>query len=151
MYKTIQVGSVSQWVPAIAALGGVIVGALINHFLERRRNKEQMLFQARKDTYTKILVGMNSSFVPKDGMDVFIADPNFNSKIRLEIGELLSQGRLLAGETLSEKFRILYDYEMEIWKAVDNDVDTADMTNKRGLLAREIEALMKRELGVSES
>lgn len=94
---------------------------------------------------------MNSSFVPKDGMDVFIADPNFNSKIRLEIGELLSQGRLLAGETLSEKFRILYDYEMEIWKAVDNDVDTADMTNKRGLLAREIEALMKRELGVSES
>ncbi len=131
-------------------LAGVLVGALANHFLERQRKKEELIFQSKKETYAKILVGMGNSFLWGDieNLNNNLSDPGFRTKIKLRASELLLQGRLLAEEKLSNKFREFFDNEQKLWEAVDKNTSTLDLSNKRATLAKEIEDLMKKEIGL---
>ncbi len=137
-----------QFIGGLLALLGVFFGAIITHFLERQRRKEEVLLGARKEVYSKILVGMSSSFVPKNtDLNSFLGSPDFRLKVAWEAGELLTQGRLLASSQLSKKLREFYSHEEKIWDHLEKGKDTEKLNVERAMLTMEIENLMKKELG----
>ena len=147
MSKQIQ----SNIIIGIFTLAGTFGGIFITHFLECKRRKEELLFQEKKKTYAEILVGMSSSFLP-EGKDLkeILGDSFFETKVRLKVGNLLSQGRLLANSLLSNKFREFYDCEMNIWDSVSKDINTDELSKKRASLVRDIEVLMRKELKIAD-
>lgn len=132
----------------LLTLLGVVVGAILNHYLEKQRKKEELLLNTKIGIYAKILAGMNYSFLSeeKDLVKV-LSDPHFNTKMKMTFGELLSQGRLVANAELEEKFRQFYECEIATWEAIEKGA-SPQLNEKRGLLCREIESLMRKELGV---
>ena|SRR5688572_2778925 len=132
-------------------LVGTVAGIIISHILERSRRNKELLFQARKETFSKIIAGLSSSFF-LEGDDIVgaLKNPIFKTRMRLRIGELFGPGRLLGSSYLSEKLRDLYDLEVEIWDVLDTDKDMTEINKKRADLALEVEALMREEMGIKD-
>jgi|GEM_PF-3554802 len=138
-----------QIVAGLLTSFGFLVGTLVTHFLDRQRKKEEILLNAKKDVYSKILVGMSSSFMENPSNFVEeLSDKNFRSKIIMRAGELLTQGRLLSSKTLSDKLRDFFKLEQGIWDNLEKDGDMTNPNTSRATLVYEIEVLMKKELGV---
>lgn len=132
---------------------GVVIGAILNHHLEARRNRIKMLFESKSKIYGEILGAISYSFLSGEKkLEEALADKNFKTKMGITFGSLLSQGRLMAGVDLENKLREFFDCEMAIWDAIENgrEEKREALSIKRGVLCWEIERLMKVDLGISD-
>ena len=128
---------------ATLALIGTVIGSIVTYFLDRSNNKRELLLQAKKEVYSKIIAGINSSYIyEKDNLPALLSDPNYKTKMKIRVGKLFSQGRLLADKGLSDKLRELFNLECKTWD--DPNHPAPDL--ERVKVAHEIEDLMKREI-----
>ncbi len=120
------------------ALLGVVVGALLNHFLEKDRNKDSLILNKKIDIYSSLLVKLNTVF--QDSEKNILNDPLFETTIRTTLAQSLSEARLIADAKLEQKLRDYYDEAVLFWenKKYDNTMPN---------LVIEIEQLMRIELG----
>ena len=124
----------------IGTLAGVIVGALINHFLEKNRSTESVILNKKVEVYSNILVELNTVFQAHETN--LALDRRSLQKMKSQIAMTLSAGRLLADKQLEKKLR---DYHGEATLFWENRKDDDTMAN----LVIEIEQLMREELGRS--
>ena len=117
---------------------GVILGALLNHFLEKNRANSSLILNKKIEIYSNILVKLNTLF--QDEEKNFTSDPKFIENIRVTLAKSLSTGRLLAGEELENKLRDYYEAAIDFWEKGGDDG-----TMRR--FSMEVEQLMREELG----
>lgn len=128
-----------NWITIIGitgALGGVVVGALLNHFLERNRNRSFSILNKKIDTYSSLLVKLSTVF--QDGEKNILTDPNFMETIRVTLAKSLSEARLIANPPLEEKLRAYYDEAVKFW---------GNKPHNMSAVVEEIEQLMREEIG----
>lgn len=130
-----------NWVSIISisgALFGVVIGALLNHFLEKSRSKNSLLLNKKVEIYSSLLVRLNTVF--QDGEKNILTDPHFERTIRITLAKALSEARLIANSKLEQKLRDYYNEAVLFWENNKDD----DVLFK---LVIEIEQLMREEIG----
>ena len=122
----------------VGTLAGVIVGALINHVLEKGRNRESLILNKKIKVYSNILVELSSVFQARETN--LALDRLSLSKMKSKIAVTLSAGRLLAGEKLEKRLRDYHGEATLFWEGKKDD-------NTMSKLVIEIEQLIREELG----
>ncbi len=117
---------------------GVLAGAILNHFLERNRNKRTLILNKKIDIYSSLLVKLNTVF--QDSENNIITNPHFKKTIHTILAKSLSEARLIAGRKLESKLRDYYEETVLFWEQGKND----DVLPK---IVIEIEQLMREEIG----
>lgn len=124
----------------VGALVGVVIGALLNHFLENNRNKNSLMLEKKIEVYSNILVKLNTVF--QDEKINLGLDALSKYEIQMKVSKTLTEGRLLAGKELEEKLRDYHDVAMSFWENTSKE-PYSNMSK----LVMEIEQLMRIEVG----
>ncbi len=132
---------------SLLTLIGTIVGSIVTYFLDMSRAREESLMQSKKEIYGKIIAAMAGAYVYEEDFN----SPTIKqlpSKIKIRVGKLFSQGRLLAGKDLSSKLKELYHCESKKLDNISLNKDNdASLIQERNRLVEEVETLMKKEIG----
>ncbi|USN53525.1 MAG: hypothetical protein H6760_05235 [Candidatus Nomurabacteria bacterium] len=125
---------------------GAFLGILIKHFLDKSRNSQVMLFEARRRAY-KDVIGRINNFFSEDDMRGL-----GRLERRMRMNSFFSESLLLGGRQLQEAIHAYMDEVDEVEERMNKDEtseeEAAQLDEQLSQTISKIEALMRKELGV---
>ena len=126
---------------------GTLLGIIVSHFLAKSRSINELLFAARRETYSEFMKEFGMAFGPEkitfaDFDELKVVETNYERMQK--ISRIFAQCRLVANPLLELKLRWLYDL---VIADLENNKIT-DKKRERDYIGNEIEVLMRRDLNV---
>ena len=128
------------------AIIGTVAGGILQHILEQRREKEERFFAAKKQAYAKVVSGISTSFF-KAG-DLSLNQQDFLTEMRIRMGEVFGEARLLGTKEIEEKLRNYYSCAVRLHEQNLDPSDPSSLNGELGRLGREIEEAMRLDLQI---
>ncbi|MFH0952120.1 MAG: hypothetical protein V1838_02925 [Patescibacteria group bacterium] len=125
---------------------GAFIGIIIKHFLDKSRNNQAMLFEARRRAYKDVIGRINNFFQEDDARGLNRLERKIRMNSFFSEAELLGSDRLR--QAIHEYINKVDSLDDKIEQAIADEDELARLDEELGNLIQNIESIMRQELGV---
>ncbi len=155
MEREIQLILITGAITGIVGILSGILGAWINNLLTSKRREREILFNAKKKAYSKLVSSIDLVLSKKDETPDKTGDLCFWDKASHEVCALVSECNILAEKKLREKIKYFDALQIAIFvkiikEGAANPKSRIKIVDELIKTKKEMEQLMRKELGTKE-